>query len=500
METIELHSLPSNQQLVDCSNIGKHRWSQIHLGLIQSIVKMSMKNVSDKISAIISILTTVFISICDTVSDFLIAATLFWSEDYNWAWIIVILDYIPSWTLAAHNWTSTKWRTVKSRKEKFITLIILFLSPFSTALFHLRWLAKFESAKIEDFDYLHHNARLSHLLCGSYESPIQIVILLVLWGRSKLELPWAEENALIDSQGRKVYLGTLSLTLSLISLIKASLDISEGRNWHEKLNIFVYGFCNSTFRLPSFALCILYFNEWSTLMLITILIVNLVIVIRYDKQKRTEFSIVTSVLVASLTPFVSSDQTNIYQRNDIESSLTVHGMNNEYRRHLSAKTSFVVTPLLFLSNLVLLLLLKYDTGFKHNKDIIMEKETTETFLLIFLLPLGGVLLISNYLYRLVILRKKNPYSHYYSFDYIYAYIVEELLVRIKNWCQCLGLLTVFACVLMLFGHTIQRINTDIPIERKGQYFLRSTDNLKSITIKFDKKSNANFRMNCFFEL
>ena len=71
-------------------------------------------------------------------------------------------------------------------KDKFATIIFVALSPFSSALFHLRLLFQFEPADEGVFKYLHHSSWLSQLLNGSYESPLQIILPGILWGNGTL--------------------------------------------------------------------------------------------------------------------------------------------------------------------------------------------------------------------------------------------------------------------------------------------------------------------------
>ena len=158
----------------------ENRWGKVDFGILQTIFKSVLINISDRASGVITILSSIIISVADIASDFAVAMSLFSSGHYTWGWIVVITDYVPSWQLAAHNSFSSKWRNIKSTKEKVITALFLLISPLSVALFNLRWMIKFETAEEEEFEYLHHNARLSHILNGSLESPAQIVILFVL--------------------------------------------------------------------------------------------------------------------------------------------------------------------------------------------------------------------------------------------------------------------------------------------------------------------------------
>ena len=335
----------------------------IDFGLIHTIMSMIFKNVSYRVCGILTILTQVTLSISDTISDFAIAITLFARKHTTLGWAVIIIDYVPGWILAIHNSFSPKWRSAESIKQKVVTTVFLILSPFSQALFHLRWLYRFEKATPKEFELLHHNSRLSQLLCGSYESPMQIILLLIIWGQNKIELPWSNETCLKDSQNRTVCLGVipgiLSLTISLLSILKGSIDISEGQSWTEKGITFVYSFCNFAFRLPSIALLILYFNEWSLMIFIPILIANLIMILRFDTEKRQDLSIVSSVIISTVTPFVTSDQTNLYQRTDSQIASEDTSSDNEYRRKLASNISMAVSPILFTGDLVLFLLLRF---------------------------------------------------------------------------------------------------------------------------------------------
>lgn len=246
----------------------QNRWQMVNFGLIPTFLKLLLKNISEKACGTLTILITSAISIGDTVSDFVVFFTLLYYEHYSWALVVVTVDYLPSWDILAHNTTSPKWRKFKNKKEKLFSVIFLTLSPLSMPLFHLRWLINFETADPDTFDFLHHNARMSQLLSGSFESPVQIVILLILYGKNKLDQPFAgASDCIIDSAGRALCLGILpgiiSFLTSLLSIMKGSLEISEGKNWQDKLNILVYAFANFIFRLPSISLLVLFFDEWS---------------------------------------------------------------------------------------------------------------------------------------------------------------------------------------------------------------------------------------------
>ena len=469
-------NLSSNciEEVLPCQDSNKKdRWKLIDLGLIQKLLKLMFKNLSDRVCGILTIWTSIALAISDTVSDFVIAITLFKNSHTTLGWVVVAVDYIPSWILATHNYCSSKWRAAETGKQKVFTMFCILLSPFAQTLFHLRWLYDFEIADQEKFEVLHHNARLSQLLSSSYESPMQITLLLIMWAQDKIELPWATDTCVTDSMGRNICLGAIpgifSFTISLLSLVKGSLDICEGKAWTEKVIACVYSICNFSFRLPSIALAILFFNEWSLVLFIPILILNLIMILRYGPSKRKDFSVVTSFIIATVTPFISSDQTNLYQRMDIQTDSQRDITDNKHRRKLSARLSKMISPMLFISNIVLFVLLKYDPCFEYNSDIIMGRKTTMMIISIFLLPLGSLVMIANFMYSQTFTAGKIVDKNYYDVDYQLNLVklqLKESCIEIKTRLQVTLSILLFLGLISLFGVLIHTLRS-IP----GKYFI-----------------------------
>ena len=416
-----IESSPDFNDTVESSPSAKNeisRWSVVDFGMISKLLKVILVNISDRLCAVITIIITTLISIADTVTDFVVAFTLIFAKHYNWAIAVIVIDYLPSWNILVHNLTSSRWRRFKDAKERFATLIFLLLSPFSMALFHLRWIAKFETSDQDTFDFLHHNSRLSNILCGSFESPVQIILLIILYGREKLDSPFDDSSSCFtDTIGRQLCLGILpgilSMLNSIVSLLKASLEISEGKSFEDKIYILIYAFTNYVFRLPSIALLILYFNEWAAAILAVILMANFIVIIRYDKEKRKDFSVFSSAIIASVSPFISSDQTNLYARKDIQRVLPTDDESETHRKKLSALVSMVTTPLLLMGNITLLLLLEYTKDFKYSDDIKIEKLTVTSLLVKFFLPMGLITMLVNYLYGMHVSKDSNVVKYFF---------------------------------------------------------------------------------------
>ena len=292
----------------------ENRWNSINLGLLQTVISGCFKNVSQKTSIILTMVCNIFFSIFDTCSDLAVAYTLLYGDEWKYAIIVLVLDYIPGWQLLIHNLCSENWNMLENTRAKCITIVFLLVSPFSLPLFFLRWLIAFETSDTATFSYLHHNARLSRLLNGSVESPLQVVMLIVLWAEKKLPLPWSEGYQYIDPQGNVldfgILPGILSLIMSSLVIIKGSLETAESSSFYEIVLVAGYAFCNFFYRLSSFALAVIYFKLWSIILFVSIAFVNVICILRYDVPKRADFSVVTSVVISMFTPFVSSDQTH----------------------------------------------------------------------------------------------------------------------------------------------------------------------------------------------
>ena len=331
---------------------------------------------------------------------------------------------------------SENWRRQTST-DKCRTLSILLLSPFSSAFVHLRWLVKFESADNDTFYYLHHNSRLSKLLNVSFESPLQIVILMCLWGNGALELPWFKDMYITDSHGRELCSGKLpaiiSLTTSCLSILFGSIDICEERSFIGGWIAFVFAFSNYLFRLPTIAFLILYFHEWGIAIFLSLFLVSFILIIRryqklnrqiperikntrknrkeqtqqdnFDNTFKTNISIPTSILISPISPFIAPDQANLYQRTDIYRNDHTNETENKYRRQLSAMISMATLFILYLSLVILYLLLVYKNEFitsSMESTLVMDKEKTMRVFSKVLLPLGGFILILNMGYILAL--------------------------------------------------------------------------------------------------
>ena len=264
----------------------------------------------------------------------------------------------------------------------------------------------FECADEPTFNYLHHNSRLAQLLNGSVESPLQVLMLLVLWAEKLLPLPWSVDTTFVDLQGNILDFGILpavvSLAMSSIVILKGSIEITESSRFEEVVLVVGYALCNFVFRLSSFALAIIYFKVWSIVLFVSIFVVNFICILRYDEPKRKDFSIITSTIISIFTPFISSDQPHKFQL--VSKHYIKHERKSQsmHKRNLSARMAIVTFPMILICDLALLLNLKINSHFKYG-DINLTPETTETILYMLVFPAGFAALITS-----IVFYKQRP--------------------------------------------------------------------------------------------
>ena len=123
-------------------------------------------------------------------------------------------------------------------------------------------------------------ARLTQIIHGSLESPLQVLTLMVSMGKGYIELPWEESAIITDKRGNQMRLGQIgmmSLILSSISLLKASVEVMELKDTKDKINGAIFSLVNLCFRLPALALIVIYMEEKSIGLFALLLLVNVVI-------------------------------------------------------------------------------------------------------------------------------------------------------------------------------------------------------------------------------
>ena len=230
-----------------------------------------------------------------------------------------------------------------------------------------------------------------------------------------------------------------------------------------------YGVCNYAYRLPSYAFAIMYFREWALSMIPILYIAYIIQVMRYDTNQRKDFSLVTTLAIAPLTPFISSDQANIYQRKDIQQSLdNDEVMENKHRRMLGSKLAMTTTCVLLLSNAALLLVLYYKNDFKIDKSVseTLSKNTTILLLQYVLLPMAVITVLCNFLYRRPTSGEHiSCESRMLELDtgvYWYDIVKDDIPVTFKSMLRLVGMVALLLTCMFLTVSGINFIFTTNP--------------------------------------
>ena len=469
----------------------RDRWKKIDLGFLQSILKYWHKNVSRKTSIVFAVFSNILLSLFDTCSDLSVAYVLFASGEWKLGLVVIFVDYLPGWELLLHNLCSKKWRQLPDAKLKCITILCLLVSPFSCPLFFLQWLMKFNSANSDTFDYLHHNARLSQLLMGSLESPLQLTMLLVLYAENKLPSPFMGEGTQItDLNGNIVnfghLFGILSFTISFIVILKGSLEIAESKSLGEIISVCGYALCNFVFRLGSFALAIIYFKPWSVILFVTIAIINVTCIIQHDAHNRKMFSFVTSAMISMFAPFMSSEQPHRFQLVDNQEDESDIKERARKRRNLSSKMALWTIPAILICDLVLLCLLQYNPHFKYGKEaIILSKSTTITLLILLIFPIGIATIIAA-----ISFRKKKPIEiDYFDTNQIIDLNIDWILRTISSILRYSGIiLAIMVVVLTIMTAGIQFIAIESRRNGKCNQFIIAQTLFRQKSISYFKSN------------
>ena len=379
----------------------------IHIGIFQTLARYWIgKEISEKEPTKANRYAHIFkicVSSIDTISDISVAITLASQDEYYCALAVILVDCLPTWQVLLHGLMSPAWKKMTDAKEMLRTGMILVFAPVASPLFKLRLLWNYSKKSDHLFDYNHQNDKVSELITSSLESPLQLVLTMVLISYGKLPMPWNDTSTFRDSNGNSVNLGAFpamfSLTMSVLSLITSSLDVAECSNWKENIVFGAYGFCNGLFRILSLIILLVLFRTYTICFLLPCLIfASMTATIRFDKERRKNFSLLTTFLVGMFLPVAVSAEPHKAQypiKGEVRDVVT------DKRMHISGKISMFTLPIILLFDLILLLMLVFNSSFKLSCELAVvattAREVSIKLLYLFLLPSGVAAFMSAYI-------------------------------------------------------------------------------------------------------
>ena len=398
--------------------VPRHR-DKLDLGLFQTLSKhwigkeIIEKNPSKAIKS--AHILKSFLSCLDTISDLMVAVTLIEEKEFGWALSVMLVDYLPSWQVLLHGIKSPAWQELNNLKEKVLACVMLAFSPFASILFTLRLLWGYSDTPDDLFNFHHQNQRVSELITSSVESPLQLVLMMLLVAYGKLPMPWNETSTIQDDLGNSVSLGAFpgmfSLIMSVLSLIISSLDVAECTNWKDRFVFGSYAFCNGLFRIGSIVMLIALFRFWTLRIFIPCLFfASLTAIIKIDPDDRKNFSALTTFLVGLFLPVAVSAEPQKAQY--VRKLETDYEKTIENRMFISGRISLFTSPIILLFDLALFLLLFFKKGFRVNSELVWDvndtKEIAIKVLYLFLLPSGLAAITSSYILSTRSTRKTVP--------------------------------------------------------------------------------------------
>ena len=349
---LETHALSDN---ADGLSVHHH----IHLGLLQTILTKFSRNVQKAV--MITIVIGIAICTSDTSSDLGLCIFYISQGLAGLAAAVILCDYFPGLIVFAHDYTSEDWEE-SSIKEKVWTIFALTLQPFSLFITNLTWSLDVGCKR------KHKLARLSTILHGCTEAPLQFIMQLCAFSWAILPLPWTTSTNIVDSNGNKLHLGQITIAafaLSCLGIIKGSGESFEARTTEEQMLSMNWALVNMIFRLISTTFIVIILNIFCIPLFVVQLFANYLVLLKNDKLREKWASTVSSIAVSLFIPtWISKNPHNFqlrHKKSEEEEKAEEAKQKEEYRARklVSYKLAMTVNPLIMGFNTTAFLILKY---------------------------------------------------------------------------------------------------------------------------------------------
>ena len=296
------------------------KYLRYNLGLLQSLLMVLTQNA--KGSLLLAITTNAILNMSDTASDIGMANWLLIRDLQCMAYILLSIDFFPALLVTLHHTTSKTWSKI-SRRQQIGTALLLLVHPFSVIATAVAWMLKIES------EHRHYLSRLSTIIHGHLESPLQLALFIYLWSKGYIRTPWEETSQFTDQNGNTWsmgnVLGTLSLTMTICGMCKGCMDSFESTDM--KFKFFTFSSLNMVYRIGSVAFYSQYFNDplYISIFLTLLIAITLVLFLRRGKLHGKRISVISSVICSIVVPVTTTERPHHYQIN-------LQHLNEEERR------------------------------------------------------------------------------------------------------------------------------------------------------------------------
>ena len=199
----------------------------------------------------------------------------------QYALIVFVTDYATSFLHVMHFLTVSMQNEMRWYVTLPEVLIFLFLNPIAPAINCALWMI---FRILEKEKMIKHYTFLSKLTClinGTFESPVQIILTLFFYTTGRIAPPWRDTTEFFDSLGNRINLGSyisvVSFTLCWISLLKNVSDSYLCAGLNDILSVIAFVLPNVLFRIFSYTTLLLLVREWTVVPITIIFVINLFI-------------------------------------------------------------------------------------------------------------------------------------------------------------------------------------------------------------------------------
>ena len=371
-----------NTREKDSSN---NKYTRYNLGLLHSFLLWVLKN--SMASLLLAIAFNALLNTSDTASDIGMFKLLL-SRDFGiLAFILLGIDFLPGILVNIHHVTSSTWKKI-SRRQRIGSVALLLLQPFSVMLTSFVWMLDIEN------DYYHYLSRLSTIIHGHLESPLQFVFFFYLWSKGYMRTPLEETSIFIDRNGNYLpfgnIAGTFSLSFTISGMVKGALDTFESND--SKFKFLTFSSVNMVFRIFSLAFYVQFYDHvvYISFLVLPIMLINAILFSRRAEHHGKGISVISSLICSVVVPVSTTEKPHLYQITLDSLSKEERTKEEESRKKLSdemrrnsALLSFCTSPIFLLADLAVVIVVNYGS---YKNDSVWTNTQLSSWFLVFFLP------------------------------------------------------------------------------------------------------------------
>ena len=178
----------------------------------------------------------------------------------QYALIVFVTDYATSFLNQIHFMTVSMQNDMVWYVTLPEVLVFLFLNPIAPAFNCVLWMVFRILGKEQMIEHYKFLSKLTCLINGTFESPVQIILTLFFFVTGRIQPPWLDTTEITDSLGNKISFGSyISFSICWISLIK---NVTDSYQCEDPLIVIAFVLPNVLFRIFSYKTIFIFLREW----------------------------------------------------------------------------------------------------------------------------------------------------------------------------------------------------------------------------------------------